>query len=360
MSEVVVITGASAGVGRATVRAFAKRRSSIVLIARDSKGLLAAAEEVNAAGGRALALVIDVADSDAVESAAERAESQFGPIDIWINVAMATIYAPLHRITPEEYRRATEVTYLGNVYGTMAALKRMRPRNRGTIVQVGSALAYRAIPLQAPYCGAKFAIRGFTDSLRSELLHDRVNIHLTMVQMPALNTPQFDWGRNKLPKRPQPVPPIFQPEVAAEAIVFAAYARRREVWVGGPTIKAILANKIAPGLLDRYLARKGYSGQLSAEPADPAAPDNLFEPVPGDHGAHGRFDKRATSWSVALWASMHKVSLLAGGAVACLALLTAALAAHRSDVVQQHRSQVEPAHPIPAAHATRPLETTRP
>jgi NAD(P)-dependent dehydrogenase (short-subunit alcohol dehydrogenase family) len=335
MSEVVVITGASAGVGRATVRAFAKRRASIALIARDTEGLQAAAEEVEAAGGRALPLAIDVADPDAVESAAERVESQLGPIDIWINVAMATIYAPLHRIAPEEFRRATEVTYLGNVYGTMAALKRMRPRNRGTIVQVGSALAYRAIPLQAPYCGAKFAIRGFTDSLRSELLHDRINIHLTMVQMPALNTPQFDWGRNKLSKRPQPVPPIFQPEVAAEAIVFAAYARRREVWVGGPTIKAILANKIAPGLLDRHLAREGYSGQLSAEPADPAAPDNLFEPVPGNHGAHGRFDRRATSWSAAFWASMHKGSLLAGGALAGLALLTAAIASHRSEVAQQ-------------------------
>lgn len=334
MSEVVVITGASAGVGRATVRAFAKRRASLALIARDTEGLQAAAEEVKAAGGRALPLPTDVADPDAVESAAERAESQLGPIDIWINVAMATIYAPLHRIAPEEYRRATEVTYLGNVYGTMAALKRMRPRNRGTIVQVGSALAYRAIPLQAPYCGAKFAIRGFTDSLRSELLHDRINIHVTMVQMPALNTPQFDWGRNKLSKRPQPVPPIFQPEVAAEAIVFAAYARRREVWVGGPTIRAILGNKIAPGLLDRYLARQGYSGQLSVEPADPAAPDNLFEPVRGDHGAHGRFDTRATPRSAALWASMHKGSLLAGGAVAGLALLTAALAAHRNNVAQ--------------------------
>ena len=361
MSEVVVITGASAGVGRATVRAFAKRRASIALIARDAEGLQAAAEEVEAAGGRALPLPTDVADPDAVESAAERVESQLGPIDIWINVAMATIYAPLHRIAPEEFRRATEVTYLGNVYGTMAALKRMRPRNRGTIVQVGSALAYRAIPLQAPYCGAKFAIRGFTDSLRSELLHDRINIHLTMVQMPALNTPQFDWGRNKLPKRPQPVPPIFQPEVAAEAIVFAAYARRREVWVGGPTIKAILGNKIAPGLLDRYLARQGYSGQLSAEPADPAAPDNLFEPVPGDHGAHGRFDKRATPWSAALWASMHKGSLLAGGAVVGLALLTAALAVHRNDVAQQPRMHVEPARPLlpDARHANRALETGR-
>ena len=326
MPEVVVITGASAGVGRATVRAFARRGASIGLIARDTAGLQAAAEEVRTAGGRALAVPTDVADSEAVERAAERIEAELGPIDIWINVAMATIYAPLHQISAAEYRRATEVTYLGNVYGTMAALKRMRARNRGTIVQVGSALAYRAIPLQAPYCGAKFAIRGFTDSLRSELLHDRLNIHLTMVQMPALNTPQFDWGRNKLPKRPQPVPPIFQPEVAAKAIVFAAYARRREVWVGGPTIKAILGNKVAPGLLDRYLAQDGYTGQLSAEAADPSAPDNLFEPVPGDRGAHGRFDRRASSRSGALWVSMHKGSLLTGAAVAGLALVTAALA----------------------------------
>jgi NAD(P)-dependent dehydrogenase (short-subunit alcohol dehydrogenase family) len=339
VSEVVVITGASAGVGRATVRAFAKRGASIALIARDTHGLHAAAEEVRAAGARALALPTDVADPDAVERAAERAESELGLIDIWINVAMATIYAPLDRISPEEYRRATEVTYLGNVYGTMAALKRMRARNRGTIVQVGSALAYRAIPLQAPYCGAKFAIRGFTDSLRSELLHDRLNIHLTMVQMPALNTPQFDWGRNKLAKRPQPVPPIFQPEVAAEAIVFAAYARRREVWVGGSTIKAILGNKIVPGLLDRFLAQDGYSGQLSSEPADPAAPDNLFEPVPGDHGAHGRFDRRATSRSAALWASMHKGALLAGAAVVGLALLTAALAAGAKSLARLTRSR---------------------
>lgn len=326
MSEVVVITGASAGVGRATVRAFAKRGASIGLIARDTAGLHAAADEVEAAGARALAVPTDVADSDAVEVAAEQIEHALGPIDIWINVAMATIYAPLHRISAAEYRRATEVTYLGNVYGTMAALKRMRARNRGTIVQVGSALAYRAIPLQSPYCGAKFAIRGYTDSLRSELLHDRLNIHLTMVQMPALNTPQFDWGRNKLSKRPQPVPPIFQPEVAAEAIVFAAYARRREVWVGGPTIKAILANKIAPGLLDHYLAHDGYSGQLSAEPAEPAAPDNLFEPVSGDHGAHGRFDSRATSHSGALWVSMHKSSLLAGAAAVGVVFATAAVA----------------------------------
>jgi NAD(P)-dependent dehydrogenase (short-subunit alcohol dehydrogenase family) len=328
-SEVVVITGASAGVGRATVRAFAQRKASIGLLARDTEGLQAAAREVRDAGGRALAVPTDVADPDAVDRAAERIEQELGPIDIWINVAMATIYAPLHRITPAEYRRATEVTYLGNVYGTMAALKRMRGRNRGTIVQVGSALAYRSIPLQAPYCGAKFAIRGFTDSLRSELLHDGSDVHITMVQMPALNTPQFDWGLNKLPERPQPVPPIFQPEVAAEAIVFAAYARRREVWVGSSTIKAILANKLAPGLLDRYLAQAGYSGQWSGEAADPAAPNNLFEPVPGDYGARGRFDNRAGSHSVALWASMNKRSLLAGVGMLGLALLSVALTTRR-------------------------------
>lgn len=334
MSEVVVITGASAGVGRATVRAFAKRGSSIALLARGTEGLRAAAEEVEAAGCRALPLPLDIADPGAVERAGEQVESELGPIDIWINVAMATIYAPLHQITPEEYRRATEVTYLGNVYGTMAALKRMRPRNRGTIVQVGSALAYRAIPLQAPYCGAKFAIRGFTDSLRSELLHDGIDIHLTMVQMPALNTPQFDWGRNKLPKRPQPVPPIFEPEVAADAIVFAAYARRREVWVGAPTIKAIIANKIFPGLLDRYLARDGYTGQLSSEPRDPSAPDNLFEPVTGDHGARGRFAERSRPRSGALWASMHKESLVSSAVLGALTLLGACLLAGRNKPAQ--------------------------
>jgi NAD(P)-dependent dehydrogenase (short-subunit alcohol dehydrogenase family) len=330
MTEVVVITGASAGVGRATVREFAKRRVSLALLARDEEGLRAAAHEAEAAGCRALPLVTDVSDAEAVERAATEAEAALGPIDIWINVAMATIYAPLHAISPAEYRRATEVTYLGYVYGTMAALKRMRTRRRGTIVQVGSALAYRAIPLQAPYCGAKFAIRGFTDSLRSELLHQGLDIHLTMVQMPALNTPQFDWGRNKLPKRPQPVPPIFQPEVAARAIVFAAYARRREVWVGASTIKAILGTRIAPGLLDRYLSDRGYTGQLSAEPADPRSPDNLFAPVPGDHGAHGHFDARAARYSPALWASMHRSALLAGAGLAVALALLLRLTSARS------------------------------
>lgn len=331
MPEVVVITGASAGVGRATVREFAARKAHIGLLARDTAGLQAAAQEVETAGGRALAVPLDVADAAAVDRAAQAIETAFGPIDIWVNVAMATIYAPLHEISADEYRRATEVTYLGNVYGTMAALKRMRARGRGTIVQVGSALAYRAIPLQAPYCGAKFAIRGFTDSLRSELLHEKLDIHLTMVQMPALNTPQFDWGRNKLPRRPQPVPPIFQPEVAARAIVFASQARRREVWVGMSSVKAIVGTKFFPGTLDRYLAGRGYSGQLSAQPADPIAPDNLFEPVPGDHGAHGRFDERASPGSVALWCSMHRGPLVGVTVLVIVAILVLVIAlAHRA------------------------------
>jgi NAD(P)-dependent dehydrogenase (short-subunit alcohol dehydrogenase family) len=324
MPETVVITGASAGVGRAAALAFAARGAHVGLIARGTEGLQAAAAEVEKGGGKALALPLDIADPDAVDAAAERVEDQFGPIDIWVNCAMATIFAPFHRISPEEYRRATEVTYLGFVYGTMAALKRMRPRNRGTIVQVGSALSYRAIPLQSAYCGAKFAIRGFTDSLRSELMHDGVDVHLVMVQMPALNTPQFDWARNKMSRRPQPVPPIFQPEVAADAIVFAAHSRRREVWAGGSSVKAIVANSLVPGLLDQYLAKKGYSGQLTDEPADPGRPDNLFEPVSGDSGTHGRFDSRAQDHSLQLWATEHRGALIAGAlaAVAFIATLT--------------------------------------
>jgi short-subunit dehydrogenase len=295
LPETVVITGASAGVGRATAHAFAARGAQIGLIARGTQGLQAAAAEVEKRGGKALVLALDVADPDAAEAAAESVENGFGPIDIWVNCAMATIFAPFHRISPDEYRRATEVTYLGFVYGTMAALKRMRPRNRGTIVQVGSALSYRAIPLQSAYCGAKFVIRGFTDSLRTELLHDGVDVNLVMVQMPALNTPQFNWARNKMSRRPQPVPPIFQPEIAADAIVYAARSRRREVWVGGSSVQAIVANKLFPGLLDRYLAEKGYTGQLTDEPADPGQPDNLFDPVSGDPDTHGCFDSRAAN-----------------------------------------------------------------
>jgi short-subunit dehydrogenase len=314
MSETVVLTGAAAGVGRATARAFGRSGANIVLVARHRESLEAAQREIEQAGGHALVFPADVADADALDAAAEAAEREFGAIDIWVNCAMATIFSRFVDITPDEYRRATEVTYLGYVYGTMAALRRMRRRNRGTIVQVGSALAYRAIPLQSAYCGAKFAIRGFTDSIRSELLHEGSKVHLTMVQMPALNTPQFDWALNKTGRRPQPVPPIFQPEVAAEAIVFAAHARRREVYVGWPTVKAILANKVIPGLLDRYLAKAGYDGQLTDAPDPAGRPANLFDPVPRDHGAHGRFDALAKPHSLQLWLSRQRNVLLAAGA----------------------------------------------
>src|SRR6185437_9459934 len=254
----------------------------------------------------AIALPTDVADPEKVEDAASAVELEFGPINIWVNNAMTTIFAPLAQITPEEFKRATEVTYLGAVYGTMAALRRMAPRNRGCIVQVGSALAYRAIPLQSPYCGAKHAIRGFTDSLRSELLHDAIRVHLTMVQLPAMNTPQFEWCRTRLPRHPQPVPPIFEPEIAAEAIYWAAHATRREVCVGDSTIKAIVGNKLAPGLLDRYLAANGYESQQTPDPVSPNRPDNLFEPVAEHHRTRGTFASRAKNSSAQLWATTHR------------------------------------------------------
>jgi short-subunit dehydrogenase len=320
-SETVVITGAAAGVGRATARAFGKRGARVGLLARGVDDLKAAAAEIEQAGGKALVLPTDVADPDAVEAAAAAVERQFGAIDIWVNVAMATIFGEVWKITPEEFRRATEVTYLGFVYGTMAALKRMRPRDHGTIVQVGSALAFRAIPLQSAYCGSKFAIRGFTDSLRSELLHEKSRVHVTMVQMPALNTPQFDWARNKMGRRPQPVAPIFQPEVAAEAIYFAAHAKRRELYVSWSNWKVILANKLMPGVLDHILARKGFSGQLTDEPADPGRPDNLFTAVAGDHGAHGRFDQRARNVSTELWLSRYSWLVALGVILAGVAAL---------------------------------------
>ncbi len=311
MSRVVVVTGGSAGVGRAAVEAFARDGWDVGILARGQERLEQAAEAVRASGRRALAIPTDVADADAVEAAAERIERELGPIDVWVNNAMATAFAPVSDLTPAEFRRGTEVTYLGQVHGTMAALRRMRARNRGTIVNVGSALAYRAIPLQSIYCAAKFAARGFTDALRTEILHDRLRVHLTMVHLSAMNTPQFDWALNKMGRRPQPVPPIFQPEVAARAILFAATHRRREVWVGFPTVKAILANRLAPGLLDRYLGRTGYSGQLTdeAKPAD--APANLFEPAAGRWGAHGRFDARARAGSWQMWASYHRTALAA-------------------------------------------------
>ncbi len=315
--RIVVITGASAGIGRATARRFARDGWRVAVIARGTDGIDGACRDIRAAGGEAMALPLDVADPQAVEAAAERVEREWGPIDVWINAAMVTAYCELMDMPPEDYRRATEVTYLGAVWGTQAALRRMIPRDRGTVVQVGSALAYRSIPLQSAYCGAKAAIRGFTDSLRSELLHHGSRVHLTMVQLSAFNTPQFDWGKTCLPKQPQPVPPIFQPEVAAEGIRYAALHRRRELWVGFPAVKAILGNKLIPGLLDRMLAKKGYSGQHTNDPLPPGRRDNLYEPVPGDHGAHGRFDARARPRSTQVWLDTHPGALaaLAGAAL---------------------------------------------
>jgi NAD(P)-dependent dehydrogenase (short-subunit alcohol dehydrogenase family) len=323
--EIVVVTGASAGVGRATVRAFAERGAHIGLIARNREALENARQEVEAMGGRALVLPTDVADNEAVEAAAARVEEELGPIDVWVNNAMCSVFSPVKEMRPEEYRRVTDVTYLGYVWGTLAALRRMLPRDRGSIVQVGSALAYRGIPLQSAYCAAKHAIQGFCDSLRSELLHDGSHVHLCMVQMPALNTPQFGWVKSRLPRKPQPVPPIFQPEVAARAIVYAAHHRRREIYVGWPTVKAVVGNKIAAGYADHYLARHGYDAQQYDGFADPNRPNNLWEPVPGDHGAHGHFDDRATEHSPQLWSNLHRGLLAAVGAVGLAGALWAVL-----------------------------------
>jgi NAD(P)-dependent dehydrogenase (short-subunit alcohol dehydrogenase family) len=317
--QVVVITGASAGVGRAAVRAFAKRGAHIGLIARGRDGLEAAKREVEELGGRAVIQIADVADATKVEAAAEAIEEQLGPIDVWVNNAMTSVFSPVSEMTPEDFRRVTEVTYLGYVWGTLAALRRMKPRNRGTIVQVGSALAYRGIPLQSAYCAAKHAIQGFTESLRCELLHEKSAIHICMVQMPALNTPQFDWVKSRLPNQAQPVPPIFQPEVAANAIVFAATHRRREIYVGGSTVKAIVANKFMPGVLDRILSRTGIRAQQTEDPAPRNQPNNLLWPLPGDHGARGRFDERSRSFSSQLWLTKNRslvgTALLLGAGV---------------------------------------------
>lgn len=316
-SRCVVVTGASAGIGRATAVAFGKRGWHVALLARGLDGLEAARREIEQAGGTALVLPVDVAEQADVEAAAARVEQELGPIDVWINNAMATIFCPFERISPEDFERATRVTYLGAVWGTLAALKRMKPRNRGCIVQVGSALAYRSIPLQSPYCGAKSALRGFTDALRSELIHDKSRVHVTMVQLCAFNTPQFEWGRTCLSQQPQPVPPIFAPEMAAEAIIWASEHRRREFWVGFPTVKAILATRLIPGLLDRYLARTAYDGQDTDEPLPHDRQDNLYRPVAGDHGAHGRFGARARSSSWQLWLNTHRRAI-AGAALAIL------------------------------------------
>jgi NADP-dependent 3-hydroxy acid dehydrogenase YdfG len=320
--SVVVITGASSGVGRACAREFARRGARVGLIARGRDGLEAAQHEL---GSGALVLEADVADASQVENAAARVEQELGPIDVWVNNAMLSVFAPIKELEPDEIRRVTETTYLGTVYGTMAALARMLERDRGVIVQVGSALAYRAIPLQAAYCGAKHAIEGFTESLRCELLHDKSNVRVTMVQLPALNTPHFNVVRSRVPRHPKPVPPIYQPELAARAIVWAAEHPRRELWVARSTVMAVVANKLAPGLVDRYLARTGYDAQQTDEAVDPDRPDNLEDALPGDRGAHGIFDAEARNRSLQLWAAEHRRAL----ATASAAIAAAVWAARR-------------------------------
>ncbi|MBL7490544.1 SDR family oxidoreductase [Frankia sp. AgB1.9] len=335
--QVVVVTGASGGIGRATARAFAARGASVALLARGVDGLTAAARDVDDSGGKALPVPVDVADADAVAEAAQLVEDELGPIDVWINVAFSSVFAPFSEIRPAEFRRATEVSYLGYVYGTMAALRYMKPRDRGTVVHVGSALAYRGIPLQTAYCGAKHAIQGFHEALRCELLHEHSNVHVTMVQMPAVNTPQFSWLLSRLPRQAQPVPPIYQPEFAARAVLFAAdHPRRREYWVGTSTAATLAANAVAPGVLDRYLARTGFSAQQTDASHDPAAPGNLWKPAdapdaPGGHdfGAHGTFDDRAHRDDPQLWASQHH---------ATLAATTTAVAAVAGRLLTRHRA----------------------
>jgi NAD(P)-dependent dehydrogenase (short-subunit alcohol dehydrogenase family) len=324
--QVVVVTGASAGIGRAVATAFAARGATVGLIARGEGGLAGAARDVERAGGTAIVLPTDVADPDQVFAAVEKMESEAGPIDVWVNVAFTSVFSPFDKITPDEYRRVTEVTYLGYVYATQAVLPRMKARDRGTIVHVGSALAYRGIPLQTAYCGAKHATQGFHEALRCELLHEKSNVHVTMVQMPAVNTPQFSWVRSKLPRHPQPVPPIYQPETVARNVVYAAdHPRRREYWVGSTTMATLAVNAVAPGLLDRYLGKTGFDSQQTDQPHDPDAPDNLFSPADGDRGhdfgAHGEFDATSTTWDPQLWASRNHGTLAAAAGAGILAAL---------------------------------------
>jgi NAD(P)-dependent dehydrogenase (short-subunit alcohol dehydrogenase family) len=328
MTEIVMITGASGGIGRATARLYGERGASVGLIARGDSGLAGAAADVEEAGGKALAVPTDVANYGQVDDAARQVEEHFGPIDTWINVAFSSVFAPFADIRPDEFRRVTEVSYLGFVYGTTAALTRMRPRDRGTIVQVGSALGYRSIPLQSAYCGAKHAVNGFTSSLRCELLHDHCGVRVTVVQMPAVNTPQFSWVRSRLPRHPQPVPPIYQPEVAARAVLYAAdHPGRREYWVGASTAATIVANKFAPALLDRYLARTGYNSQQTDQGGPDRGPGNLRRPADArggqDYGAHGIFDSRSHPRSAQLWAVTHPrvTGVLAAAGLAAGAVL---------------------------------------
>ncbi|MFC0399391.1 SDR family oxidoreductase [Paraburkholderia rhizosphaerae] len=328
--KTVVITGATAGVGRATALEFASHGADIALLARDADALHDTAQQVRAAGVRVLSIKLDVSDARAVEAAAESIEARLGPIDVWVNNAMVTAFAPIDELSHEQFARVTNVTYHGFVWGTMAALKRMMRTDRGVIVQVGSALAYRSIPLQSAYCGAKHAIRGFTDALRCELHHRKSRIHVTMVQMPALNTPQFDWAENRMAHAPRPVAPIFQPEVAARAIWWAATHRRREVWVGSSSIKAIVANQWIPGLLDRYLGRTGVDAQQDKQISGDAQPSNLWNPVSDLHRVHGRFDAVAASWSPALWVDTHRgVALLAAATIATIATVCVGLLRRR-------------------------------
>jgi NAD(P)-dependent dehydrogenase (short-subunit alcohol dehydrogenase family) len=335
-TQTVVITGASAGIGRATARLFAARGARVGLIARGQAGLDGAARDVKDAGGTALAIRAGVSDYDQVTAAARQVEQELGPIDVWVNVAFTSVFAPFEQITAAEFRRVTEVSYLGFVHGTMAALALMRPRGRGTIVQVGSALGERSIPLQSAYCGAKHAINGFTSSLRCELRHEKSGVHVTVVQMPAVNTPQFSWVRSRLPRHPQPVPPIYQPEVAARGVLYAAdHPPRKEYWVGASTAATLLANRLAPAVLDRYLARTGYDSQQTSQPVEPDRPDNLLQPIDGssgqDHGPHGIFDDRSHDRSPQLWLAQHAraTSGILAGAVVTGAFLARQLGRRR-------------------------------
>lgn len=318
--KVVVITGASGGIGRVTAWEFAKQGAKVALLARGKEQLAATKKEVEDYGGTAITIECDVADHLSIEYAADLVEKELGPIDVWVNNAMASVFAPFKEITPEEFKRVTEVTYLGTVYGTQTALKRMLPRNRGAIVFVGSALAYRGIPLQSAYCGAKHGIQGFYDSLRSELMHDNSNIKTCMVQLPGVNTTQFGWVLSRLPNKPKPMGKVYQPEVAARAIVFAAAHNRREIFVGFPTFQAIIGNKIAPWLGDFVLSKNGYKGQQTNVPVEADRKNNVWEPVHEDRGAHGDFHKKAKTHSITLWASMNRgvIGTLAGIAAVCL------------------------------------------
>jgi NAD(P)-dependent dehydrogenase (short-subunit alcohol dehydrogenase family) len=320
MAEVVVVTGASSGVGRAIASAFGRRQAKVGLVARGHDGLEGARRDVEAAGGQAVAVSADVADPEQVERAAATIEEALGPIDVWVNDAMVTVFAPFTEIEPQEFRRATEVTYLGAVWGTRAALRRMLPRNHGSIVFVGSALGFRGIPLQSAYCGAKHAVQGFFESLRTELAHRQSAVRTSIVQLPGVNTPQFDHCRSRMDKQATPVPPIYQPELCAEAVVYAAHHRRRQIYVGGSTVMTIWGNRFAPWLADFYLAKTGFQSQQTQDPPDPRnRPGNLFEPVPGDPGAHGKFDSKAHSGSAELWASLHRNEIAAAASVAGVA-----------------------------------------